>query len=362
VLRLLDRRADGHRLFEVGSYADLDLEALVPMLDRAWRLDYAGAARLDFDAAVLRRMMRDPWWVAVLAVDGDGRPSAFELALERTLHVKGRTLDAFYASVLTVSADHRRQGLGRFILEGINRLVFAERGSDVILSTFHEGHSGSPAVQSTFDRIPGWGVVRFHRTPIWSRRLDRDPLPPLDPAPVVEVLDARSGRESRIDLGALEAQIRATFSASFAFSESLGAQYLAPSDGTSGLLLYGEGSQTGSAAARDPRITPSLCGFNILPMAIEDHRLRPVGQLQLLHAPGATEERIGTIVHHLATFLAARGCFVMTALEMGVVSHAVLERLGFAATDTTIAFAARGPKRNLEPFEGLRPPFFLDFT
>jgi hypothetical protein len=347
VLRLLGQRADGHRLFEVGSYADLDLDTLVPMLDRAWRLDYAGAARLDFDGAVLRKMMRDPWWVAVLAVDGDGKPSAFELALERTLYVKGRTLHAFYASVLTVSADHRSQGLGRLVLGGINRLVFAERGADVIVSTFHEGHSGSPAVQSTFDRIPGWGVVRFHRTPIWSRRLDRDPLPPLDPAPAVEALEPATGRGTPLDLGALEAQIRAAFSASFALSESLGAQYLAPEDGTSGLLLYQE---------------DALCGFNILPMAIEDHRLRPVGQLQLLHAPGASEERIGTIVHHLATVLAARGCFVMTALEMGVVTRAVLEQLGFAPTDTAIAFAARGPKRNLEPFEDLRPPFFLDFT
>jgi GNAT superfamily N-acetyltransferase len=368
VLRLLDQRTDGYRLFEISSLDDLGLDALLPMLDRAWRLDYAGEARLDFDRAVLRKMMRDPWWVGVLAVDSDGRPAGFELALERTLYVGERTFDAWYASVFTVAADHRRRGLGRWILEGINRLVFEDRGGDVIVSTFHEGHAGSPTVQSTFDRIEDWGVARFHRSPIWTRRLDRQPLPPLDPAPAfVEltqvgaglepclagrpVLDAGGLSTQTLDAGAVDALVRSSFSASFALTESLGAQYLNPIDATSGLLRY-EDAPAGAC----------LCAWNILPMAIEAHRLRPVGQLQLVLAPGASDEPIRRMVHHLGLFFAERGCFVMTALELGPVPRAVLEELGFAATEALITFAARGPKRNLEAFEGLRPPFFLDFT
>ena len=52
----------------------------------------------------------------------------------------------------------------------------------------------------------------------------------------------------------------------------------------------------------------------------------------------------------------------MTLLDLGVLPRAVLEDLGFAPSETTITFAARGPKRNLEVFENLVPPFFLDFT
>ncbi|MNC98246.1 hypothetical protein D3C83_161490 [compost metagenome] len=52
----------------------------------------------------------------------------------------------------------------------------------------------------------------------------------------------------------------------------------------------------------------------------------------------------------------------MTLLDVGVLPRPVLDGLGFAPSDTTITFAARGPKRNLEAFANLTPPFFLDFT
>jgi GNAT superfamily N-acetyltransferase len=362
--RLLDQRADGCRLYEVTSLDDLDFGAFLPMVDRAWKLDYADEPRLDFDQAVFRKLARDPWWVGVLAVSGDGSPVGFELALERTLQVGGRTFRAYYASVFTVSADHRRQGLGRWILEGINRLVFEDRGADLIVSTFHQGHAGSPAVQSTFDRIPDWGVARFHDTPIFSRRLDKNPLPALEPAPSFVQLEmvgdrpesglrarGASGDRAVPAAGAIDDLLRAEFQASFALAGSLSAQYLHAGNPDSGLLLYDLGS--GRLA---------LCGFNVLPMAIGERRLRPIGQLQLLLAPGATSAQIEAIVHHLALFLAERGCFAMTLLDLGVVPRGVLDRLGFAATETLITFAARGPKSTIEAFAGLRPPFFLDFT
>jgi GNAT superfamily N-acetyltransferase len=306
-------------------------------------LDYADEARLDFDQAVFRKLMQGRWWVGVLAVAADGSPVGFELALERTLRVAGRTLSAYYASVFTVSADHRRQGLGRWILEGINRLVFAEHHADVILSTFHQGHAGSPAVQSTFDRIPAWGVVRFHQSPIWSRRLDQNPLPPLELSPSLVQLER--------DAGAIDDLIGREFTVSFALSASLSAQYLNPDNPSSGLLLHDLGSG---------RI--ALAGFNILPMAINQRRLRPIGQLQLLAAPGSTGAQIESVVHHMGLFLAERGCFAITLLDTGVAPRSVLDRLGFTATDTLITFAARGPKRTIAAFEGLRPPFFLDFA
>jgi len=52
----------------------------------------------------------------------------------------------------------------------------------------------------------------------------------------------------------------------------------------------------------------------------------------------------------------------MTLVDMGMVPRSVLDRLGFSPTDTQITFAARGPKSTIAVFEGLRPPFFFDFT
>ena len=105
-----------------------------------------------------------------------------------------------------------------------------------------------------------------------------------------------------------------------------------------------------------------MAGWNVLPMAVNERRLRPIGQLQLLAAPGCSSAQIETVVHHMGLLLAERGCFAVTLLDMGVVPRSVLDRLGFVATDTQITFAVRGPKRTIECFAGLRPPYFLDFT
>lgn len=335
------------------------------MIDRAWRVDYVDQPRLAFSETVLRKFAPGRWWVAVLACASDGSPVGFELALERRLCLREKVLRAYYASVFTVSADHRRQGLGRFILEGINRLVFEEHGGDLILSTFQEGHAGSPTVQSTFDRIADWGVVRFHRSEIWARRLDRDLPAPPQPAPRVVRLersddDAPAGlrvaatADAVIDVPRLETidrLLRNEFTTSFELSASLAARYLRPGDEASGTLFYDLGS--GRFA---------LVCFNILPMAINERRLRPIGQLQLLLAPGCSEDEIERVVRHLALDLAERGCFALTLVDLGMVPRSALEGVGLVATEDRIAFAARGPRSTIEAFERLRPPFFLDFT
>jgi hypothetical protein len=194
-------------------------------------------------------------------------------------------------------------------------------------------------------------VAHYHPTPIWSRRLDhtsrrldKNPLPPLERRPPFV-------RASAGDAAALDDLVAGECAVAFTFSQSLSAHYLDRDSPTSGLLRYDLGSGT-----------TGLAGWNVLPMAINDRRLRPIGQLQLVLAPGATDAQIETMVHDVALFLAERGCFAMTLLDLGVVPRGVLDHLGFVATETLIAFAARGPKTTLEAFAGLRPPFFLDFT
>jgi GNAT superfamily N-acetyltransferase len=350
MLRNLGKREDGYELFEITSIDDLDFASLVPMMDRAWKLDYVDDSRLDFNEAVLRKLTPGSFWVAVLVRSSSGDPVGFELALERTLRVREHTLHAYYASVFTVCADHRRKGLGRWILEAINRLVFEEHEADVIVSTFHEGHAGSPAVQSTFDRISEWGVERFHTTPIWSRRLDKEPLGPLDPPPRFVQL-GRVEESSVPDARALDDLVRAEFETSFALDTSLSAQYLNPVGEASGALLYERGSGR-----------TCLACFNVLPMKINDRRLRPIGQLQLLLAPGCSAAEIEEVVHHMGLFLADRGCFAMTLVDMGMIPRGVLESLGFSPTEDLITFAARGPRSTIAAFDGLSPPFFIDFT
>lgn len=363
--RLLDHRPNGYELFELSAIDDLDLARLVPMLDRAWQADYRGQSRLVFDESVLRKLTPERWWVGVAACTATGEPVGFELALERSLHVRDRSLRAFYASVFSVAAEHRRRGLGRWVLEGINRLAFDERGADLMISTFHAGHAGSPTVQAAFDAIPGWGVVRFHETPIWSLRLDPAALPSFpSPGRYVRVERTAAGPEARLraagesawrgdlpELVDIDRLLRTRFSASFGFDASLAGQYLDGRSEASGTLLFETGPEGFALAC-----------YNILPMARDERRLRPIGQLQLVLAPGCTAAEMRDLVVRTARFLAERGCFAMTLVDLGMVPREVLGDLGFAPSEDRIHFAVRGPESAIELFRDLEPPYFLDFT
>ena len=94
MLEKLDRRDDGYELFEITDMDDLDFAAFIPMADASWKHDYTDQARLDFDEAVIRKMAAGSFWVAVLACTADGSPVGFELALERRLRVRGRSVTA----------------------------------------------------------------------------------------------------------------------------------------------------------------------------------------------------------------------------------------------------------------------------
>ncbi|MDX1383715.1 MAG: hypothetical protein R3190_08740 [Thermoanaerobaculia bacterium] len=362
MLRPLDDR-DGYRLFEIGTLEDLDLATLLPMLDAAWALDYEGQPRLVFDRDYLEMVTGGDAWLGVLATTEGGAPVGFELAFERCLYVRGRPLKAYYVSIFTVAADHRRRGLGSWVLEGINRLVFDEHGADLILSTFHEGHAGSPTVQSTFDRIADWGVSRFHPTRIWSRRLDKDPLLPLDetPAGTRVVVDDDTTELRPVDesgcaidppsRASIEEGLRSGFDLAFSLRAGFAARYLAPGETAARSRLYDFG---GGAAC--------LVSYNLMHMAIDDHRLRPIGQLQTVWAPACSEEQVRTAVHDLGLRLTVEGCFAMTLLDAGMVPRPTLEALRFRPADDGVAFAARGPRSNLDSLAGSRPPYFLDFT
>ena len=271
MLRPLAERTDGYRLLEIGSIDDLDLAAFLPMLDRAWRADYAGEPRLDFDEAVLRKLAR-----LVLGRCRrrwpDGSPVGFELALERA-SCRWKPF-AVFTRPSSRCGRSAPPGPGPLLLEGINRLVFEQRGGDLILSPSTKGTPAPPPCSPRSTSFPagvssgsiaarsgagGWTAVPCQRS---------SACPPTS--------SSRGGGRRRRD----RRRARAAFAASFALSASLAAQYLNPSQRASGMILFEPG-----AGGR------GLVGWNVLPMAIDDRRLRPIGQLQLLLADDRCRRR-----------------------------------------------------------------------
>jgi GNAT superfamily N-acetyltransferase len=364
MLRPLDSR-DGLTRYVIASIADLDFPALLALMAEAWQADYRDHVRPDFTEAFLRRMMVGATWVGVLVCTEAGQPVGFELALERTLYCRQAPLRAYYATVFTVSAHQRRRGIGRWLLEGINRLAFEEHQADLVFSTFHLGHAGSPTVQATFDRIPDWAVHRFHTTPIWSRRLDREPLQPLtEPIAVTRVVwpadhaewithpDPAAAADIRLPtLDAFTHSIRTQYAVAFGLDASFRTQYLLPDAPEAGTLWYDPGPGAACCAS-----------FSITPLTVNERRLRPAGVVQSLHTEACTPAHLERVLRHLAQVFLDHGCFAMSLYDLGVVPPALLHRLGFHPSADRYTYAVRGPRRTIEPFTTVQPPFFIDFV
>ncbi|MCP4605263.1 MAG: hypothetical protein GY847_32890 [Proteobacteria bacterium] len=364
MLQPLDSR-DGLTLYAITSIADLDFAALLTLMEEAWQADYTDHVRPDFNEAFLRRMMAGSTWVGILVGTDTGQPVGFELALERTLYCRQAPLRAYYATVFTVSSQHRRRGIGQWILEGINHLLFEEQQADLIFSTFHHGQAGSPTVQSTFNRIPDWGVNRFHTTPVWSRRLDRNPLPPLkEPVSVTRVVwpanhaewtaEADPAASAEITLPTLDAftqTLRTQYEVAFGLEGSFRSQYLLPGAPDAGTLWYDLGQGTVCCA-----------NFYITPLAVNDRHLRPAGAIQGLHTEACTPVHLERVLRHLAQVLREHGCFTMTLYDLGMIPYELLHRLGFRPSEDRYAYTVRGPRHAIEQFATVKPPFFIDFT
>jgi hypothetical protein len=356
---------DGLTRYAVTSIADLDLPALLVLMAEAWQADYTDHVRPDFNEAFLRRMMAGATWVGVLVCTEAGQPVGFELALERTLFCRQVPLRAYYATVFTVSAQQRRRGIGRWLLEGINQLVFEEQQADLIFSTFHHGHAGSPTVQATFDRIPDWGVQRFYTTPIWSRRLDREPLPPVsEPISVTRVVwpeghtewtahadSAVSVARSLPTLDAFTHTIRRQYDVAFGLDASFRTLYLLPEWPDAGTLWYELGQGATCCAS-----------FYLTPLVVNDRYLRPVGVIQSLHSEHCTPAHLERVLLHLGHWFLEQGCFAMSLYDLGIMPHELWYRLGLKPSEDHYAYAVRGPRRALAPFATVQPPFFIDFV
>ncbi|MCH9673375.1 MAG: hypothetical protein K0U93_18190 [Gammaproteobacteria bacterium] len=356
--RLLGSRGTYER-FAFDSSDDIDVDEMATLATDAWAADYVDVVRPDFPPAVLRRLMGGSGWFGVGVWLNTGEMVGYELALPRVLLCRGVTLNAYYVTAFTVSSAHRRHGLGRWILEGINSVAFAERGTDIVFSTFHQGHAGSPTVQATFDQIDDWAVNRFHQTAIWTRRLDRGALSELDERVQVTRLALANDVLTAVSTGApapwtaaeLEHAIEAGHDVSFSLSGQFASSYLsADEDGVGSLWI----EINDDAWAFVPYVVQPLT-TNTMPAF-------KFGQVQGIFGRGLNQENSAQVLTALLHFFRGLGCMAAGIFDTGGLAPAALRGAGLELDDDRYYYAVRGPTANISLFDTVRPPYFIDFS
>ena len=353
---------DGLFRYSVESIEDLDATALASVMSQGWAADYTDHLRPDFDESYLHHALAGSSWVAVLVATEAGDPIGFELALERTLNIRHTGLKAYYATLFTVSSRYRRRGIGRWVLEGINQLAFEQNQADLIFSMFHRGAAGSPTVQATYDDISNWQVNRFHNTPIWGRRIDKDPLPTVpEPAAVARIvwpqdqcewgLEAIKGEVTLPSSDTFRQTIRDGYDVGFDLDASFRSHYLGADGSDGGMFWYDLGKNA------------TCCiSYSLMPLAVNDRKLRPAGMVQTVHGENCTAAHYEQVLVHLANYLIGLGCFALSVYDLGVIPEQTLKTLGLEADEDRYDYTVRGPTGTIEQFSSVKPPYFVDFT
>jgi hypothetical protein len=333
------------------------------MLDASWQADYRDQARLALDASFLQGLMVEPEWVGLLVCDEDGQPAGFELAQERTLYCHQQPLRAYYNTLFTVSASHRRRGIGRWMLHCVNRLLFAERGAEVVFVAFHPGHAGLPTVQNTHAPMPTWGVQVFHTAAVWGKRLDLAPLPPLDHPPAALRLAWPPGEPELAPMAVertpvprplpsvatLTGALSTHYQVAFGLGESFRSRYLRHDAPHGGTFWYDFASQA-----------QCWISFDMVPLVCNTRRVGLLGRIQAVYAHHCTSAHLSQALHHLCGVFQDHGCFLAGVLDHGVIPHEVFHTLAFRSIGDTRMFAVRGPRAAIQAFETVQPPFFID--
>ncbi len=349
---------------------DIDQTALLNFLNTSWQADYVDQPYFVFDHVYLSRLMRcRHHWIGGLITDRRDMPIGFEICIERTLYCRGQRFQAYYNRLFTIHADYRRQGLGSWLVRQMNHVLFKERGTALIVSAFHPGHAGFPTAQHIHQPIPDappctdWRLQCIHQAPLWARRLDLGPLPPISagltptrlfhqphnstwvPEPVVEVPTSRPWPIAE----ALNTSLATQVQIGLGFDANFQAQYLHRHDDGAGTFWY----------AFD---TSAQCvlSYDIITLMYKGDPLGQLGRIQSVFAPHCTPDQLYHALHHICHHFQHRGCFLVSLLDHGVWPHTVLKRLSFETSGEDRWFTVRGLPSTLEAFHDIRPPHVLD--
>lgn len=363
-MRAVENRTD-IRVFAVRDATRVDYDGLGELADGAWRHDYAGKARVVYDADYFLWLLEPRWrdWLAVIAVNETDEPVGCIVSLLRTLCYAGREYPALHSTAWTVAPAYRNRNVAIRLARAHSAAFTDADDRQVGVSLFHAGHAGMRA-QGVFGGVNptdgSSGARLFHRGALWSRRLLANDASPAHAAPACRLsrLSLAEGQllaDGDVPSPGFEAFRQRILRAPLAFAptESFARMYLRDGNERSGTLLFGfdSGSQC-------------LATYSMQQLALDDVDLGKVGQIQNLLPTGCTPQEMATVVRELCAFFRRLGCVSVSSYDQGCVDAGVLQDLGFSrSSDELVSNLWATPRAVMQGFPGfqqLAPPYLLD--
>lgn len=350
----------------VTAVDDLAWPGLLAMVDATWQADAQGQTYLMLDVPLLSRLLSAPTWLAGVVCTSSGVPVGFALLVERLLHWHQQPLRAYYLSFLTVTASHRRRGLGQWLLHCLQQHLFQTRGADLLIAAFDPARAGLPTVQQTVAHCPGWAFRPFHTAPLWGMRLEKPSLP-LGPRPWAATQVALPpGATALIPMGgdlqapavrlpsvaSITAALHTQYGVAFGLETSVRARYFRSDTPGAGTWWY---------VCRNAQEHSCGLSYELVTVRTPTGSLGLVGVIQAVYAPGCPPTLLSQAVQHLCGTLQQAGGAFVVLLEHGCISQAVLRQRGFVPTGGTRMFAVWGPRATVELLPAVQSPYVLDW-
>jgi GNAT superfamily N-acetyltransferase len=347
----------------VTSAHDLPWRALLDLLAEAWGADYRQQRRIALDEAFLRRLMPAcPVWVACLLHDRAGHLRGFELAIQRTLYWHAQVFPAYATRLLTIHPDYRRRGYGRWLLQCLHHVLFAQRDAALVLATLHIGHAGLPTVQQTYAALPDWQMQCVATAPVWGCRLDRVALPPL--APTVHVRRLAMSPDGRAWLADSAAPARRSpLTSPEAFRHALRQHYALACDLDGSFRTQYLRAETPDAGTYGYHFGDgAVCSisYELGTLLAHEHIMGRLGRIQAVSTFQCTTGHLSQALAHMCHVFTRAGCVLASLSDLGGVPHQVLRALGFRPTGDVSLVTVRGRRTVLEALRPVHPPVFVD--
>lgn len=362
---ILDTRHD-LTCYAVTAVDDIAWPGIMAMVDAAWQADAQEQTYMVLDAPLMSRLLSASTWLAGVVCTSTGAPVGFALLVERLLYWHQQPWRAYYLSFLTVAAQHRRRGLGQWLLHCLQHHLFQAHGADFIVAAFDPARAGLPTVQKTVAHCSGRAFKPFHTAPLWGMRLKMPSRPPgavaweatqvalpMGATALSPMGDERQASTPRLpSVTSVTAALRTQYGVAFGLETSIRARYFRPDTPGAGTWWY---------ACRNAQ--EHYCGlsFELVTVRPPTGHLGMVGIIQAVYATDCHPTMLSQAVQHLCGTLQQAGGAFVVLLDHGGISHTVLRQLGFAPTGGTRVFAVWGPRATIEPLPAVEPPHLLDW-